>query len=205
MVAELALDAERPDLALLTAKTAQTENIYLADFLYPTPPVAPVDMTSLAGTPEPALVLGLIRQESLFNKKAVSRVGARGLMQLMPGTAKRTAPKAGLRYDSARLTEDPDYNVALGRHYLAEMLERYDGQHILAIAAYNAGPGRVDEWLERFGAPPSDPYGAIDWIERIPFYETRNYVQRVLEAMVVYRQRLQPGEQYALLLPDALR
>ena len=205
MVAELALDAERPDLALLTAKTAQTENIYLADFLYPTPPVAPVDVTSLAGTPEPALVLGLIRQESLFNKNAVSRVGARGLMQLMPGTAKLTAPKVGLRYDSARLTEDPDYNVALGRHYLAEMLERYDGQHILAIAAYNAGPGRVDEWLKRFGAPPSDPYGAIDWIERIPFYETRNYVQRVLEAMVVYRQRLQPGEQYALLLPDALR
>ncbi len=205
MVAALAADAGRPDLALLTAKSAQTEGIYLSDFLYPEPPLAPITPTLLAGTPEPALVLGLIRQESLFNTDAVSRVGARGLMQLMPGTAKLTAPKVGLRYDASRLTQDPDYNVALGRHYLAEMLERYDGQHILAIAAYNAGPGRVEEWLGRFGPPPSDRFGAIDWIERIPFYETRNYVQRVLEAMVVYRQRLGGDGQYALLLPDALR
>ncbi|WP_455373201.1 lytic transglycosylase domain-containing protein [Limibacillus halophilus] len=205
LVANLAVETNRPDLALLTAKTAQGEGIYLPEHLYPQPPVAPFALTSLSGDPEPALVLGLIRQESLFNPKAVSRVGARGLMQLMPGTAKRTSSREGLPYDAARLLEDPDYNVALGSAYLKEMLERYNGAHILAIAAYNAGPGRVDEWLGRFGPPPSDPYGAIDWIERIPFYETRNYVQRVLEAMVVYRQRLGPGDQYALLLPEALK
>ena len=205
LVAKLAVEASRPDLALLTAKTAQTEGLYLPDHLYPLPPIAPIAPASLPGDPEPALVLGLIRQESLFNQRAQSRVGAMGLMQLMPGTAQRTAPKAGLSYNRSRLLEDPDYNVALGSHYLKEMLARYDGNKILAIAAYNAGPGRVDSWLTRFGPPPGDPYGAIDWIERIPFYETRNYVQRVLEAMVVYRQLMAPGDQYALLLPEALR
>ncbi|MET4804954.1 lytic transglycosylase domain-containing protein [Limibacillus sp. MBR-115] len=191
LLADLAAESKRTDLAVIVAKSAQLADVYLEDYLYPLPPVAPFPAQQLQQrNPEAALVLALIRQESLFRRDAISRVGARGLMQLMPGTAKKVAKDLGLPYSSDRLLDDGGYNMTLGSAYLKEMLERFGGSHILAIAAYNAGPGRVDEWLGRFGNPTTPGVDPVDWIERIPFYETRNYVQRVLEAMVVYRQRI---------------
>ena len=145
--------------------------------------------------PEEALTLAVIRQESAFDIGAVSSAGARGLMQLMPATARNVARGSGMHYSSPLLTEDPDYNLRLGRTYLQAMLERFDGNYALALAAYNAGPARVDSWIQKRGDPRSPAVDIIDWIERIPFSETRNYVQRVLEGLQVYRLRLahQPG------------
>ena len=114
-------------------------------------------------------------------------------MQVMPGTGKITARAAGLSYSLSRLSTDRDYNARIGQCYLAQLLERFDGSYPLAIAGYNAGPGRVSRWLEEFGDPREGEIDLIDWIERIPFRETRNYVQRVLEGMNIYRARLVRG------------
>ena len=127
-----------------------------------------------------AFVQAVIRQESAFDPKAISRAGARGLMQLMPGTALRIAQKLNIPYSRARLTHDPKYNVRIGRAYLTQMLEEYNGSPILALAAYNAGPARINRWLKKLGDPNRSAEHAIDWIESIPFYETRNYVQRAV-------------------------
>ncbi len=134
----------------------------------------------------------IARQESLFDREAVSRAGARGLMQLMPGTAREVAGRLGVPYEQARLTRDPEYNVLLGSTYFARMLDNYRGSYPLAVAAYNAGPGNVNRWLRENGDPRTAGIAMIDWIEDIPFFETRNYVQRVLENAVVY-DLLNPG------------
>jgi soluble lytic murein transglycosylase len=205
LLANLAERNGRADLAVLVAKSAQLAGYYMNDYLYPLPPVAPFPIGKLQQSdPEAALVLALIRQESLFRRNAVSRAGARGLMQLMPGTAKKVAGQLGVGYDGQRLLDDGGYNMTLGSAYLKEMLERFGGSHILAVAAYNAGPARVEEWLTRFGNPTGPGVDPVDWIERIPFGETRNYVQRVLEAMVVYRQRIGGEEKLALELSQDL-
>ncbi|MGZ8997333.1 MAG: lytic transglycosylase domain-containing protein [Allosphingosinicella sp.] len=128
----------------------------------------------------------IARQESLFDREATSRVGARGLMQLMPGTAREVAGRLGVGYDQARLTRDPEYNVLLGSTYFSRMLDLYRGSYPLAVAAYNAGPGNVNRWLRENGDPRTSSISMLDWIEEIPFFETRNYVQRVLENAVVY-------------------
>ncbi len=138
----------------------------------------------------PELALAVARQESELNPVAISPAGARGLMQLMPATAQKMAGDLGLPYDAGRLTADPAYNVRLGSGYLAEMLGRYGGSVLLAAAAYNAGPGRVDQWLREYGDPRRPGVDPIDWIEGIPFRETRNYVMRVTEGIFVYRTRL---------------
>jgi len=143
--------------------------------------------------PERALTLAVARQESGFDPKARSRSGARGVMQVMPGTAKITARAAGVSYDLSRLSSERDYNARIGQCYLAQLLERFDGSYPLAVAGYNAGPGRVSRWLKEFGDPRTGEIDLIDWIERIPFRETRNYVQRVLEGMNIYRARLARG------------
>ncbi|CAD5109805.1 transglycosylase SLT domain-containing protein [Zestomonas carbonaria] len=134
-----------------------------------------------AGTAQfQALVDRVIQQESSGRADAVSSKGARGLMQLMPDTAREMAAELGLAYDEARLTSDAAYNKRLGSAYLGKMLERYDQHPALALAAYNAGPARVDEWLQRNGDPRSGEIGVGDWIERIPFRETRDYTRRIL-------------------------
>jgi soluble lytic murein transglycosylase len=153
---------------------------------------------------EQALVLALIRQESGFYSAAVSPAGARGLMQLMPGTAKLVAKRLGVAYRKGDLTENPAYNLRLGRAYLAKMLERFDGSLILALAAYNAGPHRVDRWLRAHGDPRRPGVDPIHWAERIPFSETRNYVQRILESLVVYRHRLTGTQTPVQLTPIKL-
>ena len=137
--------------------------------------------------PKPELVLAVIRQESEFDQKANSYVGARGMMQLMTYTAKLVAKNAKLPYSKSQLTKDPEYNIKLGSYYLAGLLESYEGSYPFSLAAYNAGPKRVKYWKKINGNPQKGEISYIDWVELIKFKETRNYVQRVLENVNVYR------------------
>lgn len=137
-----------------------------------------------------ALVYAVARQESALNHVARSRVGAQGLMQLMPATARATARQAGLAFSAERLSADALYNATLGAKHLDELLARFEGSYVLAFVAYNAGPGRAYDWIRAYGDPRGNQADAIDWIERIPFNETRHYVQKVLENLQIYRSRL---------------
>ncbi|WPZ33025.1 lytic transglycosylase domain-containing protein [Thalassobaculum sp. OXR-137] len=184
LIAEMAAEAGELGTAVFTARRAATGRMILPALGYPVLQPTPTE------GPEPAFVHAIIRQESSFETTAISRVGARGLMQLMPATAEVTAKSIGLVYDLGSLIARPDYNVTLGSTYLKQMVNRFDGHYIKAIAAYNAGPGRVAAWVRDHGDPSDPKVDVIDWIERIPFSETRNYVQRVLEALHVYRDRL---------------
>lgn len=154
--------------------------------------------------PEPALVLGVTRQESSFDPRAHSGAGARGMMQLMPTTAEGLARKLGLSYSSYEL-EDPQYNLRLGSAYLGELVARFSGSYVMAAAAYNAGPGRPAQWTSACGDPRSAATDPLDFIECIPFSETRDYVMRVLEAMQVYRARLHGGSAPLTLATDLKR
>ena len=149
-----------------------------------------------------AAVYAVMRQESMFQVDAVSSAGARGLMQLMPGTAKEVARKVGVDYSPGRLVSDPAYNALLGSTYLGTQLERYDGSLVLAAAAYNAGPGNANKWIKAYGDPRTDNVDPVIWVELIPFQETRTYVKRVLGNYLVYRERL--GDE-PLPLQQALR
>lgn len=184
--AELAMEAGNRNEALKIAKNASGKGYFMARQSYP----VITDWTKNTNNVEVALVHGLIRQESMFDVAAMSPVGARGLMQLMPGTAKEVCGKLGVGYNLDSLIQRPDYNVTLGSAYMARLLKKYDGNYPMAIAAYNAGPGRVAEWVSVFGDPRDKSIDLIDWIEFIPISETRNYVQRVLENVYVYRLRL---------------
>ena len=133
----------------------------------------------------------MARQESEFHVAARSGAGALGLLQLLPGTAKDVAGRAGLPFSQARLTSDAGYNATLGARYLSEQIDRFDGSYILTFIAYNAGPRRASEWVERYGDPKGKSIeDVVDWVERIPFSETRSYVQRCMENYQVYKWRL---------------
>jgi len=136
-----------------------------------------------------AMVYAVTRQESAFAPQVQSSAGARGLMQLMPDTARRTAKRLGVEFDLGRLI-DPEYNAKLGVAHLGELMDDWKGSHILMFASYNAGGSNVSKWVKAYGDPRSPNVDPIDWVERIPFSETRNYVQRVMEGMLVYRTRL---------------
>ncbi len=154
-------------------------------------PVGAIPGSAKIGNTGRALAYSIARQESAFDKAAVSPANARGLLQLLPGTAKGVAKRSGLPYSFKRLTRDAGYNATLGAAYLAEQLRDFQNSYILTFAAYNAGPRRVDEWIERFGDPRGAKlYQVLDWIEQIPFTETRNYVQRVMENYQVYKTRI---------------
>ena len=140
--------------------------------------------------PEPELILAIIRQESEFDPKANSYAGARGMMQLMKYTAKTVAKNAKLPYSISALTQDPKYNIKLGSYYLNSLLIEYNGVYPFAIAAYNAGPRRVKTWRRVNGDPTKNELSYVDWIELIRFKETRNYVQRVMENINVYKYML---------------
>jgi soluble lytic murein transglycosylase len=140
--------------------------------------------------PEPAVSLAIMRQESNFDNGAISPSGARGLMQLMPATARLVAHRLGEPAAIELLTTDPGHNMRVGTAYLQEMLNQFGGYVPLAAAAYNAGPNRVNQWLAENGDPRAGNVSMIDWIEMIPFNETRNYVQRVMENVVVYQARM---------------
>ncbi|HXZ15161.1 MAG TPA: lytic transglycosylase domain-containing protein, partial [Roseiarcus sp.] len=147
----------------------------------------------LAHSADLASVYAVARQESEFVWRAVSGAGAKGLMQILPSTAASTARRAGVAYDDMRLIVDPAFNTQLGAAFLGQVMEDIPGSPELAFAAYNAGPGRVAQWIAAYGDPRkgADP---VDWVERIPFDETRDYVQRVKENLAVYRQRFTEGE-----------
>ena len=178
----------------------------------PTPPVVPTglpselmearpdvrqaeqDMVSananIAGSGK-ALAYAIARQESAFNPAAVSPADARGLLQLLPSTAKGVAARHGIAYAPEKLTRDAGFNATLGAHYLGEQIDAFGGSYILTFIAYNAGPRKVPEWIERYGDPRGKSIDeVVDWIERIPFPETRNYVMRVMENYQVYKSRL---------------
>ena len=188
LVAELALSIGQPLEALRAAKRAWREDGAQSAYAYPM--ISLPDLPAEAATVEPALVLALIRQESGFDRRAVSGSGAHGMMQLLPSTAQSVARRLGDAFSAARLTEDPAWNIRLGSAYFAELMDRYDGVPALALAGYNGGPGNVARWVAAYGDPRKGEIAINDWIESIPFSETRNYVQRVLEAVPVYRQLL---------------
>ena len=184
LLGQLAVELKRPDVALTVARRATQSGVVLFDTAFPV-----VDLGS-TGAVERALALAVTRQESAFNAAAVSSSGALGLMQLLPGTARDVATKLGVPFIQDKLTRDPAYNVQLGTQYLSDMLRRFGGSYELAAAAYNAGPNRVARWLETMGDPRNGKIDMVDWIEMIPFRETRNYVQYIMEGVVVYRDRL---------------
>jgi soluble lytic murein transglycosylase len=190
LVAELAATSGRPHLVAQVGRQTAYYGVPNHVAAFPIPEVAGL-MRPAPGEPEAALLMGVGRQESMFNPWVSSHAGARGLLQLIPRTAFLMARQVGLPYNPGRLIGDPDYNVRLGSHYLKTLLKHYDGEVALAVAAYNAGPSRVDEWIRLHGDPRrGDAFTLVDWIELIPFDETRNYVQRVLEGRNMYRRRL---------------
>jgi len=198
LTAELAASLGRNDLMVATAKASRQDGIEMVDQLYPVVSVPAGD------NPEAALTLAIIRQESAFQPDAVSSAGALGLMQLMPATAKSVATQIGLPYSKPRLTSDPAYNISLGRAYLDQLIADYGGSYVLAIAGYNAGPRRVAEWISKNRDPRVKSVDAVDWVESIPLSETRNYVQRVLENVQVYRNRI-GGTQIAVSIEQDLK
>jgi soluble lytic murein transglycosylase len=188
VLAAVAEEDGNPRAMLAIGKTAVQRGFPLDRRAYPTagiPTFSPV-----GDQVERAMVFAIARQESAFNPRAQSSAGARGLMQLMPATAKRTAQRFGMSFDIKRLIDDPAYNAKLGSAHLGELMQDWRGSHILAFASYNAGGGNVKKWIDAYGDPRKPQTDLVDWIERIPFYETRNYVQRVMENLVIYRQCL---------------
>lgn len=175
-------------LALKVGKIASSRGIHIGSLSHPMGVIP--SSADISGSGK-ALAYAIARQESEFNIAAVSGAGARGLLQLLPGTAKEVARKAGLTYSKARLTTDAGYNATLGTAFLGEQLGRFDGSYVLTFVGYNAGPGRALDWIKRYGDPRGQDIDAVvDWIERIPFTETRSYVQRVMENYQVYKMRL---------------
>ncbi len=185
MLGDFALDLGDPYLAVLIGKRAAQGGVEIMRPYYPVVPAL-----AEAGLPAPAaFVLAIARRESEFNPAVVSPAGALGLMQVMPGTARDTARDLGLSYSQDRLLDDPAHNALIGATFLAGLLDRYDGNPVLVSAAYNAGPARAAEWIERFG-DPRQADDVIFWIEAIPFTETRNYIMRVTESLAIYEAQL---------------
>jgi soluble lytic murein transglycosylase len=177
-------------MALRLAKAAGQRNVDIDAYSYPLRGLP--DWKQIGKPVEKALVFGLSRQESEFDPLAGSKVGAQGLMQLMPGTAKIIASQHGLSYVPAKLKGDPTYNVKLGAAHLGDLIADFDGSYVLTLVAYNAGPRRAREWVEEYGDLRSGQVDPIDWVESIPFQETRQYVQKVLQNLHIYRSRLAP-------------
>ncbi len=179
------IDLGAPHLAVMLGKASAQRGIVLPAHYYALHPMQSMDL------PVPIeMSLAIARRESEFDPSVVSGVGARGLMQLMPATAAEVAGELGHDHDASAVLSDWRYNAELGSAYLAKLAERYDGNVIMMAAAYNAGPSRPDRWMSEVGDPRRGDIDVVDWIESIPFNETRNYVMRVSESLPVYRARL---------------
>jgi soluble lytic murein transglycosylase len=199
-VADLLAEQRDPRALLAMGKTASQRGLPLDEAAFPV--VGVPSFEPLGHRVEKAMVHAIARQESAFDPAALSTAGARGLMQMMPGTAQMTAKKAGLAYEPARLG-DATYNARLGAAHLGDLMADWRGSYILTFASYNAGPGNVRKWIQAYGDPRLPDVDAVDWVERIPFSETRNYVQRVMENLQVYRKRL--DEQSTMLIDSDLK
>ncbi len=175
-------------LSLQIGKIAYGRGIDVAALAFP---IGVIPATANITGSGKALAYAIARQESAFDPAAISGANARGLLQLLPGTAKGVASRYGLAYSQEKLTQDAGYNATLGAHYLGEQIDSFNGSYVLTFIAYNAGPRKVPEWIARYGDPRGLPIDeVVDWIERIPFPETRGYVQRVMENYQVYKSRL---------------
>ncbi|HEX3431434.1 MAG TPA: lytic transglycosylase domain-containing protein [Rhizomicrobium sp.] len=191
------------DVAVRVAKQASYAGIFLPEFSHPV--IAVPRYTGPGVAPETPLVLGIIRQETEFDPDAVSTAGARGIMQIMPDSAPHLVRLSGLEYHFSDLTADPQYAMRLGMVELSGDLAEWNGSYVLAAAAYNAGRGNARKWLSDIGDPRNPLADPVDWIEQIPFSETRNYVQRVLENTEVYRNRLAGRDEPLEIMRDLYR
>jgi|GEM_PF-3492585 len=199
LVADLGTAMGKPNWGVLAGKKASYNDLSLIDANYP------IEQFTAKISPEKALALAIMRQESEFDQTITSHAGARGIMQVMPKTAQYIAKQGGWQYNKNKLF-DKQYNITFGSYYLNERINNFNGSYILAVAAYNAGKHRVDKWLETYGDPRGKPlYQVLDWIELIPFNETRNYVHRVLENTQVYRARLNNNTHKIQLVEDLAR
>ncbi len=184
-LADMTVAWGEPHLAVLVSKQAAERGLILPHAYYPVPDFVPDGLKVSR-----ALALSIARRESEFDPTARSSADARGLMQVLPGTAKLMAGKLGKSFDASKLISDPAYNVTMGSAYLAEMAEEFGPSIALIASGYNAGPGRPRRWIGEFGDPRRSDVDVIDWIETIPFAETRTYVMRVAEGVVIYRAKL---------------
>jgi soluble lytic murein transglycosylase len=187
LLAGMADDSGNHQLALQIGKSAAVRGLPVEALAFPTTAIPASAKTPSVERP---VVFAIARQESAFNPQAVSGAGALGLLQLMPSTAKQVAKAVGVPYSKARLTSDPGYNAQLGAAHLGDLVDTFGGSYVMTFAAYNAGATRGAQWVKQFGDPRDPKVDVVNWIERIPFTETRNYVQRIMENLQVYRARL---------------
>ncbi len=187
LLGQAAIDVGQPHIAVMIGKRAARRGLEIAAPYYALHPLAQADLPMA-----PEMSLAIARRESEFDPVVQSGVGARGLMQLMPATAKEVAQKLGIapQHSTARLTADPVYNARLGTQYLAELAGRFDGNVVMMSAGYNAGPSRPIRWMNDYGDPRTGDIYVVDWVEMVPFRETQNYIMRVTESLPIYRARL---------------
>jgi soluble lytic murein transglycosylase len=197
-LADLALRIDEPHIAVVIAKQAAERGLILPDAYFPVPEFVPDGLAVSR-----AFALAISRRESEFDPAARSSADARGLMQVLPSTAEHVAPRVGLTYDAKRLN-DPAYNVQIGSGYLAELVAKFGPSVALVASGYNAGPGRPVRWMETLGDPRDPSVDVVDWVEMIPFTETRTYVMRVSESLVIYRAKLK-GQSIPVRITDELR
>jgi soluble lytic murein transglycosylase len=187
---DVATEAKDARALVAVGKLALHRGLPLDAHAFPTIGIPTYETFTAVPQVERAMVYAIARQESQFDARARSGVGARGLMQMMPATAQRTAKRVSTAFDLDRLTSDPTFCAKLGQAHLGELMEDWRGSYVLAFASYNAGGGNVKKWIDAYGDPRKGEVDVLDWVERIPFTETRNYVQRVMENLQVYRTRL---------------
>jgi len=201
LLTDLAKEYAQLRPALRVAKSARNRHIPVIERAYPLafePPTGPQFA-------EPELALAISRQETEFDPRAISSANARGLMQLIPATAQTTARQMGRPYRYNWLTDDPGYNAELGSFHLQDLVQRYNGSYIVSMAGYNAGPTRARQWMETYGDPRAGEMDPIDWVEIVPFRETRNYIQRVIENLQVYRARMNGNQAPITITEDITR
>jgi soluble lytic murein transglycosylase len=172
-------------------KTALSRGLPVDHYAFPT--IGIPQHTPIAPDVDRTVIYSVARTESAFDQRDRSSASAVGLMQVTPEAGRDTAKRFGVTYDWDRMVSDPVYNTQMGAAELSALLKDYGGSHIMTFAGYNAGRGRVRDWVKQFGDPRDPNVDAVDWVERIPFSETRNYVQRVMENLLVYRARFDTG------------
>ncbi len=203
LLAILARRMKMPQASVRLAKIAHFHGVDVATYAFPTDMIP--KYKRLNEGIEPALLYALSRQESEFNPKAKSHAGARGLMQIMPRTARAIARSYKVRYRVANLTAKPSYNVMLGAAHLRDLVDGFKGSYIMTLGAYNAGGPRIREWIGKFGDPRTAKKDPVDWVEQIPFSETRNYVLKIMPSIQIYRARLEGNQNALQILQDLSR